>query len=53
MIPTRVYSAKRAEREQRALLARQRDRAAARTIRHALDTADAIARYELLAIGSL
>lgn len=53
MTPPAVYSAKRAERERLALLARQRDRAAARIIRHPASTADAIARYELAAVGSL
>jgi hypothetical protein len=53
MLPTFVYSAKRAERERLALLARQRDRSAARAIRHSLDSADAIARYEALSLSSL
>lgn len=37
MMPTRVYSSKRQERERLAVLARQRDRAAARVIRFAPD----------------
>lgn len=47
------YRAARAAIRERALRARVADRAAARRIRRPLDTADAVALYELAAIPSL
>ncbi len=47
------YRSARAAIRERALRARLADRAAARRIRRPLDTADAVALYELAAIPSL